>query len=163
MGEVAMPKCVRRLVVVLSLVLGCISPEVAGQQPPTDVEPPGLETPKTALPPALEAYLDGLTALETAKWADAIAAFSKAIEADPDNEAYHRARGVANTLAEKLDSALTDLRRSGKLKIGDKESRIWLAVALQMSGDDYHAARPLPRRPTTPTRPSWARCAGNIG
>ncbi len=133
-----MPKCFRVPGAVLLLVLRLTAP-AAVAQPPANAEPPGLEMPKDALSPAVEAYLEGLTALESAKWSDATAAFSKAIDADPDNEAYHRARGVANTLAEKLADALTDLRRSSKLKLGDKESRIWLAVALQMSGDAYHA------------------------
>lgn len=118
--------------------------EAKARLPLADLEPPGLEAAATPLPPALDAYFAGLTALGSARWADAIAAFSKAIEADPDHEAYHRARGVARVLAEQFAGALADLRRSGKLKLGDKESRIWLAVALQMSGDAYHAREEYP-------------------
>jgi predicted Zn-dependent protease len=101
--------------------------------------PPGLAIDPRPLPPAIVAYLDGLEALAAAKWEAASTAFAKATDADPDEAAYHRARGVALTLAEKFTEAIPELQRASTLKPSEKETRIWLAAATNMMGDSYHA------------------------
>jgi tetratricopeptide (TPR) repeat protein len=81
------------------------------------------------------AYLEGLEALENAKYADAVAAFTKAAAAEEENPDYYTARGVANTLAEKFPDAIKDLQRSLKLRPDSRETKLWLGAAYGMSGD----------------------------
>jgi predicted Zn-dependent protease len=113
--------------------------EPRGGSAVSDAGPPSLSAAVKPPSAAVAAYLEGLGALETARWADALAAFNRALETEPDDASYVRARGVTSVLLEKFPDALRDLKRTEMLKMGDQEGRIWLAVALQMSGDDYHA------------------------
>src|SRR5207237_892959 len=83
----------------------------------------------------------GIEHLESARWADAVAALTRALEADGDNAGYVVARGVAHTLAERFPQALTDLQRAGKLRNNFWEARLWLATAYRMSGDPAQGAR----------------------
>ncbi|MCY2928978.1 MAG: tetratricopeptide repeat protein [Planctomycetota bacterium] len=80
------------------------------------------------------AYMDGLDALTAAKWADAEAAFSKAVDADEDNADYLTARGVARALGQKAPAAVKDLQRSLRMR-DDWETKLWLCAALYMTGD----------------------------
>jgi Tfp pilus assembly protein PilF len=52
----------------------------------------GLATPELT---GARQYLVGMSALEKGEYTQAAAAISQALEADPDNEEYVRARGVA--------------------------------------------------------------------
>jgi tetratricopeptide (TPR) repeat protein len=104
-----------------------------------DEAPPSLTGDVKRPSAAISAYLEGLGALEAARWPDALAAFNRALETEPDDASFVRARGVTSVLLEKFPDALRDLKRAQLLDRPDKEGRIWLAVALQMSGDDYHA------------------------
>lgn len=80
-------------------------------------------------------YLAGLGALERNQAADAVAAFARAIQADSENADYFLARGVAHVLGEKLPAAIKDLERSLRLRQDHKPSKLWLAVAVAMTGD----------------------------
>ncbi len=84
--------------------------------------------------PGLAAYLDGLDALEQARWTNAVGSFSKAIGAEEENADYYTARGVAYDLAEKLDQALSDLQRADRLRPNFKPTRLWLATVVGMQG-----------------------------
>lgn len=85
-------------------------------------------------------YLAGLDALEAARYADAVLAFTRAIEADDENPAYRQARGVAHVLAEQFPDALADLQRAMKLD-DTPETRLWLAAAHTMSGDPMSGSK----------------------
>lgn len=115
------------------------APLRAAERPGGNAAPPGLDVDPRPLPPAITAYLGGLEALAAARWDAAATAFAEAVDADPDEAAYHRSRGVALTLAEKLSDAIPELQRASKLQPADKETRIWLAAATNMIGDSYHA------------------------
>lgn len=83
----------------------------------------------------VDAYLDGLDLLEAGKFAEAQAAFNKAIDADDENANYRIALGVALTLGEKLPEAEKVLDRALKLSNNDPEARLWMATAIAMQGD----------------------------
>jgi tetratricopeptide (TPR) repeat protein len=104
-----------------------------------DIEPSGLTVSDQPLAPVMAAYLEGLEKLEAAQWAAAAEALGQAIEAGEDTPDYFQARGVAWTLAERFAEALADLGRAAKLDPASKETRMWRAVALEMSGDGYRA------------------------
>lgn len=96
-----------------------------------------LSTPviAAALPPAaVTAYAEGLDALHDARWPDAVAAFSTALDAAGDDPDIVFARGVANTLAESFPNALKDLQRAGKLGYRGREPELWTYVVEAMSG-----------------------------
>jgi Flp pilus assembly protein TadD len=96
------------------------------------------------LPPGREAaaqYIDGLEALETGEYDRAVGAFTRAIQGNEESHEYHRARGVANVLAEQFEAAIADLHRGLKLRPGDRETRLWLAAAYRMSGDPAKGAQ----------------------
>ena len=71
------------------------------------------------------AYLQGLDALSAGKWADAVAAFSKAADADEDNPDYLTARGVARAVAQEPAAAIKDLQRSMRMRADDWETKLW--------------------------------------
>jgi tetratricopeptide (TPR) repeat protein len=89
-------------------------------------------------------YLDGLDALEAAKYTDADAAFSKALDADEDNGSFWLARGVARTLQEKLKEAEKDLLRASRLDARNEEVRMWHASVVAMQGDFARAPAIFP-------------------
>lgn len=96
-----------------------------------------LSTPvnAAALPPAtVTAYVEGLDALHEARWPEAVAAFSTALQAAGDDPDLVLARGVANTLAESFPNALKDLQRAGKLGYRGREPELWTYVVEAMSG-----------------------------
>src|SRR5262249_42426186 len=81
-------------------------------------------------------YVDGVEALEAGDFARAVDSFTKAIAADDENPDFHQARGVANVLAEQFAAAIADLQRALALRNNnDRESRLWLGAAYDMSGD----------------------------
>ena len=87
------------------------------------------------------AYLDGMEALEAADFKHAVDLLTRAIAADDGNADYHRARGVANTLAENFPEAIADLQRALRLRGDDREAKLWLAAAYRMSGDPATGAQ----------------------
>jgi tetratricopeptide (TPR) repeat protein len=80
-------------------------------------------------------YLRGLTALGAGRTAEAVTELTKAIQADSENADYYMARGAAGVMAEKLPGAIKDLERALRLAPGDKSARLWMAVAVAMTGD----------------------------
>src|SRR5687767_1168613 len=80
-------------------------------------------------------YIDGIDALEAADYQRAVASLTRAIAAAGDNPDYHRARGVASTLAENFPAAIADLQRALTLRPGDREARLWLNAAHVMNGE----------------------------
>jgi tetratricopeptide (TPR) repeat protein len=100
----------------------------------TNVLPPsGGQLPPPAAPP-LVAYLDGLDALTQGHWPDAATAFSRALDASGDDPTFVLARGVAETLAEQFQPALTDLARAKRLGLKGREAELWTYAAEAMSG-----------------------------
>jgi tetratricopeptide (TPR) repeat protein len=79
-------------------------------------------------------YIEGLDALNEGRWADAVAALTKALDAAGDNSDIVLARGVANTLAEDFTKALKDLERAKRLGYRGREPELWTYVAEAMSG-----------------------------
>jgi tetratricopeptide (TPR) repeat protein len=100
--------------------------------------------------PGTSSYLEGLDFLERAAWDQAVAAFTRAIEADEENADYYTARGVAYTLRERLTEAFSDLSRADRLRPSHKPTRLWLASVVAMQGrlfedtKHYPAATPDP-------------------
>jgi tetratricopeptide (TPR) repeat protein len=86
-------------------------------------------------------YLAGLEAMEAARWAEALAAFGRAVSADDQSADFRTARGAASTLSEDFAGAIKDLERSLRLRPEDKETKVWLAAALRMSGEIEKAPR----------------------
>jgi len=86
-------------------------------------------------------YVDGIDAPEAGDFKRAVASLTRAIEADGDNADHHRARGVANTLAEDFRAAISDLQRALKLRPGDREARLWLAAAYRMNNEAQTGAQ----------------------
>ena len=99
--------------------------------------PAAANKPPAAAPSALGLtdYLAGLDALERSQAADAVAALTRAVQADSENAEYYLARGVAHILSEKLPQAIKDLERALRLRPDHKKSKLWLAVAVGMTGD----------------------------
>jgi hypothetical protein len=117
-------------------VIGAATPAQPAPVPAAPASPPGVESGGPAVAAHLIAYLDGLDALETGRWADAVASFNKAVDAaENDDHTLIRARGVAHLLAERHADAVRDLKRALQLKAGDKEARAWLGLAYRMAGD----------------------------
>ncbi|MBA5865441.1 MAG: hypothetical protein GDA67_01960 [Nitrospira sp. CR1.3] len=83
---------------------------------------------------ALNAYVDGLDALNEGRWPDAIAAFTKALDTAGDNPDIVLARAVANLLAEDFPRALKDLDRAKRLGYRGREPDLWIYVTEAMSG-----------------------------
>lgn len=84
--------------------------------------------------PATTAYLDGLSLLSAAKYADAEQAFARAIESNSEKAEFFRARGVARTLSENFPGALNDFNRARKLtQERDWELAAWIALAGKMN------------------------------
>ena len=67
---------------------------------------------ENAPPAGSESYLEGLDAMEAKRWSDAVAALSKAVEADDEQARYHTARGIAEMLAGDTKAAKDDLDRA---------------------------------------------------
>ncbi len=98
---------------------------------PAEAAPP---SPATGVSPALTAYLEGLDALHDGRAADAVSAFSRALETSGDDPTFVLARGVAETLALQFPRALDDLERARKLGLRGREAELWTYVAEAMSG-----------------------------
>jgi len=81
------------------------------------------------------AYVEGIETLETGDFKKAEGDFTRALQADGDNEDYLRARGVAGVLAENFQAAIADLERAIRLQPSDSEAKLWLASAYRMSGN----------------------------
>ena len=95
------------------------------------------------------AYVGAMSDLEDGDFALAVTDLTRALSRDTDNADYLRARGVANTLAEKFPAAIADLERALRLNAEDTEAKLWLAAAYRMSGDPatgskYFSMRDLP-------------------
>jgi len=86
-------------------------------------------------------YVEGIELLEAGDYKRAVEQFSQAIAANDENAEYHRARGVANTLAENFSAAIADLQRAMRLRDNDTETRVWLACAYRMGGDTAKGAQ----------------------
>ncbi len=125
---------------------GASTGERSGATPPSDsksTRPPPTNPAKVTPPPsppsppidpATSAYLDGLSLLSAARYADAEKAFARAIESNSEKAEYFRARGVARTLAEKFPDALNDFSRAQNLKQErDWELAAWIALAGKMN------------------------------
>ncbi|BBO17307.1 conserved hypothetical protein [Candidatus Brocadia pituitae] len=84
--------------------------------------------------PGLMAYLEGLDALTQGQFPEAVAAFSRALEASGDDPAFVLARGVAETLAEQFQPAIKDFKRYQRLGGKGREAELWTYVAEAMSG-----------------------------
>jgi tetratricopeptide (TPR) repeat protein len=97
-----------------------------------------------AVPDGANEYLDGLAALQQAKFSDATTLFAKAVDADEENPDYRIAHGVALIFCEKPTDAQRDLNRAIKLRPGDATARMWLATAVSMLGDFYHDSEIYP-------------------
>ncbi|HWB29740.1 MAG TPA: tetratricopeptide repeat protein, partial [Vicinamibacterales bacterium] len=95
--------------------------------------PSGGQLPPPAAPP-LVAYLDGLDALTQGHWPEAATAFSRALDASGDDPTFVLARGVAETLAEQFQPALSDLARAKRLGLRGREAELWTYAAEAMSG-----------------------------
>lgn len=102
---------------------------------------------KGAVSPALTAYLEGLDALHDGRPADAVGAFTRALDTRGDDPSFVLARGVAETLARQFPQALADLERAGKLGLRGREAELWTYVAEAMSGEvgPDHALGGAPR------------------
>ncbi len=89
-----------------------------------------------AAPPtsAFVPYLEGLDHLMQGRWPDAVAAFSRTLEAAGDDPTFVLARGVACTLAEQFPQALKDLERARRLGLRGREAELWTYAAEAMSG-----------------------------
>jgi Flp pilus assembly protein TadD len=115
-------------------------PSGKAPQPDTlDQPPPAAE--------AVTAYGDGLDAIEAARFADAIAPLSRAIELDEDNASYYAARGTALVLAERISDGMKDLARARRLNPDDADARRMLSFAYRMLGDERGAAQVGPWPP----------------
>jgi Flp pilus assembly protein TadD len=95
---------------------------------------------RAADPAALPPLLEGLDLLESGKYADAVAPFSRAIQADSEDHNLWIARGVAKGLAEKPDAAEKDFLRAQKLDPQDNHVRLWLQFCYNMKGDFQKAS-----------------------
>jgi tetratricopeptide (TPR) repeat protein len=137
----------RGLTVALVVLLGSLAPACSshdatpagGQEPaavgalpaaPASANP----APAPAVKPEFIAYLDGLDRLFQGAWSDAVTAFSKALDASGDDATIVLARGVAETLAEQFQPALSDLRRARTLGLKGREAELWIYSAEAMSG-----------------------------
>lgn len=118
-----------RWALVLAIASSIISPATATSPP----SPAPLAV-STAVSPALGAYLEGLDALHDGRAADAVTAFSRALETRGDDPRFVLARGIAETLARQFPAALEDLDRAGKLGLRGREAQLWTYVAEAMSG-----------------------------
>ncbi|HRZ86259.1 MAG TPA: hypothetical protein P5287_00440 [bacterium] len=105
------------------------------------------------------AYIEGIESLETGDFNKAAGDFDKAIASDDSNADYFRARGVANTLAEKFPAAIADLQRAFKLRPDDHEAKLWLAAAYMMSGDSANGSQYFT---TNGVPPNYANMIYNI-
>lgn len=112
-------------------------------------------------------YRKGLDALSAGRWAEAGAAFSRTIEADPENPDYLTARGVALALGQQPAEAVKDLHRSLRMRADDWETKLWLGAAYYMSGDAATGSQHIthgPRgRPPTKADADYSMFVLNLG
>jgi tetratricopeptide (TPR) repeat protein len=80
-------------------------------------------------------YVEGLDALNEGRWPDAVAAFTRALDAAGDDPDIVLARGVANTLAEDFPRAQNDLERAQRLGHQGRETQLWIWATEAMSGN----------------------------
>ena len=79
-------------------------------------------------------YLQGIEALQQADFQTAITHLSKSVQSAPDSPQLYQARGVAETLAEQFQAAISDLQRASQLDPQDRETKLWLSSAYRMAG-----------------------------
>lgn len=101
-------------------------------------------------------YLAGLDALSGGQWPQALAAFTKATDADEENADYRTARGVALVLSQQFPAAIKELQRSLRLQAGNWETKLWLSAAYKMGGDPAKGAEYLVYGPLGRGRPEKA-------
>jgi tetratricopeptide (TPR) repeat protein len=83
---------------------------------------------------------EGMKALEEQRWDAAVAAFTKAIEADPKDYAAHFHFGLANSMLNKDAEAISAYRKVLELKPGLVEAQMNLAVLLLRGNQPAEAA-----------------------
>jgi hypothetical protein len=111
------------------------------------------------LPPPASAhlvdYLDGLDALMSGRWSDAVISFTQTLNTAGDDPTFVLARGVAATLAGQYTPALGDLTRARTLGLRGREAELWTYAAEAMSGQvtPEHAGPSGPRSLGGGTRP----------
>lgn len=100
------------------------------------VLPLKIEAAPTAsgIKPGLMSHLEGLDAMTQGQFPEAVAAFSRALDASGDDPDYVLARGVAETLAEQFHPAMKDLERYQRLGGQGREAELWTYVAEAMGG-----------------------------
>ena len=84
-------------------------------RPATKMAPTGI-VPEPAAPTESEPYRQGVTAVDQAKWDDAITALTEAIRLDPKSAAAYSTRGLAYTMKDNFEAALADLDAALKLE-----------------------------------------------
>ncbi|MBK7974950.1 MAG: tetratricopeptide repeat protein [Deltaproteobacteria bacterium] len=129
LGRPRQMRSTSRWALVLAIASSIISPATATSPP----SPAPLAV-STAVSPALGAYLEGLDALHDGRAADAVTAFSRALETRGDDPRFVLARGIAETLARQFPAALEDLDRAGRLGLRGREAELWTYAAEAMSG-----------------------------
>lgn len=89
------------------------------------------------------------------KWEDAIAAFWKAIELDPDYVKAYINLGVALGKLGKLEEAGTVFRKVLSIKPNDAEALVHLAVTLEAQGQEAVARMYWQKAKKVEQRPEW--------
>ncbi len=87
-------------------------------------------------------FVNGLDALESARFSEALSAFSDALKKNSSDPQFVLARGVTATLAEQFQLAAKDFKRLKRLAGMLREPVLWTYVMEAMSGiiiDKYHA------------------------
>ncbi len=92
--------------------------------------------------------LDGLESLRDARFDDALAKISRAIDLDSENPRYRIARGATLCFAERPDDAIADFERAMALSDHSKESRMWRAAADRMCARFFTEIYPQATRDT---------------
>ena len=88
-----------------------------------------------AAPDGSSEFMQGLQALQHAKFDDATAALNKAVDADEENPDYRVARAVSLIFSGKIKESRADLERAQKLRPHFDSARLWLATAVAMQGN----------------------------
>lgn len=92
--------------------------------------------------PAALAYVEGLEALRDGRFDDAVAAFTRAVDADSESVGYRIARGVTHLFAERPEAAIPDLDRAMHLSGQSREARLWRAAADRMQANFFTETYP---------------------
>jgi len=103
-----------------------------------------IAAPDPNQPTKASAAIAAAELIDAGKYEQAIEAYTKALEADPENSSLFMGRGVAATLARMYKPAISDLERAQRLNPQNREAKLWQAAALQMSGDGRAASMLYP-------------------